>query len=51
MFYYLYIDKIKQLKKNEFSFIIIDELFSSTNLVEHAASLQSVDFNDFSQGD
>ena len=29
-----YIDKIKNLEKNKFSFIVLDEIFSSTNYVE-----------------
>ena len=29
-----YIDKIKNLEKNKFSFIVLDEIFSSTNYIE-----------------
>ncbi len=29
-----YIDKLKKMKENEFSFIVLDEIFSSTNYIE-----------------
>ena len=37
-----YIERVKSLKKEEFSFIIMDEIFSSTNYVEGAAGAYAI---------
>jgi len=37
-----YIEKIKELEENEFSFIVLDEIFSSTNYIEGFSGAYSI---------
>ena len=36
-----YIEKIKELDKNQFSFIVLDEIFSSTNYIEGFSAVKN----------